>query len=208
MAAMRILRLGACAVLSLVNAGAGCAGGSDTTRDTAAEIGEGSDGTTGTTGAATTGTSATTSATATTSGGECVPGQQIECACPGGAPGAQACLPDGSGYEPCECPGDDAATTAVDSSGGVGESSSSDGGVPDDCASCGNAALLGECAAALDACLVDAACASMAACVQRCGLTVACVQGCQKGSPDDPSTALFTTLAECVTAACPVCLGP
>lgn len=33
----------------------------------------------------------------------CTPGQQVECACPGGAPGAQACLSDGSGYEACQC---------------------------------------------------------------------------------------------------------
>jgi cysteine-rich repeat protein len=34
----------------------------------------------------------------------CTPGQQIACACPGGAPGAQACSTDGSGYASCSCP--------------------------------------------------------------------------------------------------------
>lgn len=39
----------------------------------------------------------------TSSSGECVPGQSIECACPGGGSGGQACKDDGSGYEPCDC---------------------------------------------------------------------------------------------------------
>jgi hypothetical protein len=33
----------------------------------------------------------------------CAPNQQIECACPAGARGAQACKDDGSGYESCDC---------------------------------------------------------------------------------------------------------
>jgi hypothetical protein len=35
----------------------------------------------------------------------CVPGQQVECACPGGPAGAQACKDDGQGYQPCVCSG-------------------------------------------------------------------------------------------------------
>ncbi|WP_437608355.1 hypothetical protein WMF20_47130 [Sorangium sp. So ce834] len=63
------------------------------------------------------GDSATTSSTTSTgthddtnsasSGGPmaCVPGQQVECACIGGATGVQKCLPDGSGFEDCQgCP--------------------------------------------------------------------------------------------------------
>lgn len=205
--------------LWLASVGIGCAGGSDTTRgDTAAEIGEGGDGTSGTTGATTVGV------TATTSDGECVPGQQIECGCPGGALGAQACQPDGSGYLPCGCPGDDAGT-AVDGSGGPSESTSSNGrmsssdgrmsssdgrvsssdGGTNDCATCGEAALAGECGEALDACLADAACETMAACVQRCGLSWPCVQQCSEGGPD---RMLFTALADCVGTACPSCLEP
>jgi hypothetical protein len=34
---------------------------------------------------------------------ECVPGQQVACACPGGAQGVQACDVDGSRYLPCIC---------------------------------------------------------------------------------------------------------
>lgn len=42
-----------------------------------------------------------TSSTGGGAGKSCVPGQQIACACPGGAMGAQACLMDGTGYGPC-----------------------------------------------------------------------------------------------------------
>jgi len=34
---------------------------------------------------------------------ECVPGQQVACACPGGTQGVQACDVDGSRYLPCIC---------------------------------------------------------------------------------------------------------
>jgi hypothetical protein len=54
----------------------------------------------------------------------CVPGTQIECPCGGGVQGVQACLPDGSGYDSCEC-------TADGSGDGSGDSSSS--GEPDPC---------------------------------------------------------------------------
>lgn len=37
-------------------------------------------------------------------GGACVPGQQIACACVGGSAGAQACLSSGAGYGACQCP--------------------------------------------------------------------------------------------------------
>ncbi len=52
----------------------------------------------------------------------CVPGAQVACACPGGAPGAQACRPDGGGYEMCICPG------AGGAAGGGGSASGGDGG--------------------------------------------------------------------------------
>jgi hypothetical protein len=35
--------------------------------------------------------------------GSCVPGQQVACACPGGADGVQQCTPDGSSFGPCTC---------------------------------------------------------------------------------------------------------
>ncbi|MBI3185678.1 MAG: hypothetical protein HYZ28_26360 [Myxococcales bacterium] len=35
----------------------------------------------------------------------CMPGRQIACACPGGAPGAQRCDGQGRGYSACECAG-------------------------------------------------------------------------------------------------------
>ncbi len=34
---------------------------------------------------------------------ECVPGQQVACACPGGAQGVQSCDVDGARYLPCIC---------------------------------------------------------------------------------------------------------
>lgn len=49
----------------------------------------------------------------------CEPGEQQECACPGGAQGAQACRDDGSGWEDCICPDDD---------GGTDDGATSDGG--------------------------------------------------------------------------------
>ncbi len=54
------------------------------------------------------GSGSSTATGASSSGGgagACVPGQQIACACPGGASGIQACNSDGSGYEPCACEG-------------------------------------------------------------------------------------------------------
>jgi hypothetical protein len=45
---------------------------------------------------------ASTGADGSGSGPLCVPGQQIACACPDGAKGAQACLPDGSAFGACE----------------------------------------------------------------------------------------------------------
>ncbi len=37
-------------------------------------------------------------------GGACVPGQQVACACVGGGAGAQICLASGAGYGACQCP--------------------------------------------------------------------------------------------------------
>lgn len=34
----------------------------------------------------------------------CKPGEQVECACPGGVKGAQRCANDGAGFEACDCP--------------------------------------------------------------------------------------------------------
>ena len=51
----------------------------------------------------------------------CTPGQQVECACPGGAQGAQACNEDGTGFEACACPTVDdapASPPAAESDGG------------------------------------------------------------------------------------------
>jgi hypothetical protein len=47
-------------------------------------------------------------------GGACVPGQQINCGCPGGVDGTQVCKDDGRGYGICVCP--DAGLDATDDS--------------------------------------------------------------------------------------------
>ena len=49
----------------------------------------------------------------------CAPGLQVECACVGGAKGAQACKNDGSGYGTCQCPDPN--------DGGTAETGSADG---------------------------------------------------------------------------------
>jgi hypothetical protein len=55
----------------------------------------------------------------------CAPGQQIECACPGGAKGAQQCRADGSGYGECTgCPG---TTTGTGGTGGATSSTGTGG---------------------------------------------------------------------------------
>jgi hypothetical protein len=45
-------------------------------------------------------------------GNACIPGQQLACACPGGATGVQVCNAKGSGLEHCQCAAPPAATPA------------------------------------------------------------------------------------------------
>lgn len=69
------------------------------------------------TGAGPTITSAGMTSSGTDEGLACVPGAQSSCACPGGGPdGVQVCLPDGSGFEPCQ--GCDAGSGGNESSEG------------------------------------------------------------------------------------------
>ncbi len=197
--------------LVLPGALVGCAGGSDTARDSAGEIGP-ADAEAGSSAAA---SGSTTQAATTDEMGNCVPGQQIECACPGGAPGAQACLPDGSGYDNCECPGADgegsssgetAPTTDVSGTSG----GSTGGGTDDECVACGNAALVGVCGMALQSCIADPDCAAMVDCTQQCGITQACADGCvmgMLGMVGDAAIAMFQAVVSCVLEACPSCSG-
>src|SRR6478609_1177419 len=69
-----------------------------------------------------------TGQSSSTSGVLCIPGQQIACACPGGAAmGAQACLPGGTGYGPCQgC--EASGSTSSGQSGATSSSSSGAGG--------------------------------------------------------------------------------
>jgi hypothetical protein len=39
------------------------------------------------------------------SGLACMPGTMVSCGCPTNATLMKSCLPDGSGYQPCMCPG-------------------------------------------------------------------------------------------------------
>lgn len=50
----------------------------------------------------------------------CTPGEQITCSCPGTVDGIQVCLPDGSGYDLCQCGDplpDDSSTSGASASG-------------------------------------------------------------------------------------------
>lgn len=72
-------------------------------------------------------------------GGErvCAAGQQVECACPGGTKGAQACKDDGSGYEACACGAAGGGGAGGDINGGGGTGGSGGGAPnPDDYKGC------------------------------------------------------------------------
>lgn len=69
----------------------------------------------------------------------CSPGQQIACACPGGAQGAQACNSSGTGYGACDCPmgtggggGSSSGGAAGATTAGAAGSSGSGGSTPVD----------------------------------------------------------------------------
>jgi hypothetical protein len=155
--------------------------------------------------------SGTMSTSATTSSMNCVPGQQVACACPGGTDGAQACLPDGSGYAPCECPGDDSgeATTTLADSTGTHDPSSESGNAacPDECSSCMLCAAQNDCAMEYEACNADDGCKAMIDCAIMCGGSPNCVDGCQSMMASMASLALFDQLRACVEAVCPGCNG-
>lgn len=189
-------------VLLAIAATVGCAGGSDGRRATAGEIGEADEGGSDSTDSTTTATTATTT---TSTPGACVPGQQIACACPGGTDGAQACLGDGSGFGPCECP-TETTTTGVEpseTSQSTDEAGSDEG--PVDCPSCAADAVVGGCAKQMDACGTDPECSGFVSCVLDCGFVEGCVARCTAGAPDSPGLQLFTQLTNCVVLACPVC---
>lgn len=55
----------------------------------------------------------------------CTPGRTEECPCPGGSPGAQACLADGRSFGQCECPAVGGGTAT---GGGLGGGLAAGGG--------------------------------------------------------------------------------
>ena len=58
----------------------------------------------------------------------CVPGQQVNCGCPGGTPGYQVCRTDGSGYSGCRCPDAGGGATGGSGGSGTGAGAASGGG--------------------------------------------------------------------------------
>ncbi len=80
----------------------------------------------------------------------CIPGQQVQCACLGGADGIQVCRADGSGYDPCQCSSATSSggqagaggTTGLGGFGGTGGLNNTGGatttssGTEDPCANC------------------------------------------------------------------------
>jgi hypothetical protein len=68
----------------------------------------------------------------------CVAGVTVECACPGGVKGAQACRDDGAGYEACQCgggsgSGGSAGAGQAGTGGASGSSGSGTGGAGGSC---------------------------------------------------------------------------
>lgn len=188
-----------------------CAQGTSDTSRGSAEIGEGGE---TTTGSDTSNGSMSMSSTGgmTTSSMNCVPGQQVACACPGGADGAQACLPDGSGYAQCECPGDDSGETTgmpTDSTGMIDASSGDSGmvGCSDECMSCMLCATQNECAMEYAACNANESCQGMITCAINCGGSPMCVDGCADMMAGMEAYALFDQLRTCVESVCPSCTG-
>ncbi len=60
--------------------------------------------------------------------GACVPGEQVACACPGGAQGVQACNEQGNGFGSCQCGGLGADDGDTADSGGCAVASPGDAG--------------------------------------------------------------------------------
>lgn len=130
----------------------------------------------------------------------CNPGQQVECPCPGGGQGAQACAADGTAFLPCECPEPPA------SSSGAAETTDE---TPEGCADLQCQPCMtcvqeprAECRAALENCLSDKACAELVKCTNSCG-NQACLQDCAAMNPSGLEG--YNEFADCVLGGCPAC---
>jgi hypothetical protein len=62
-------------------------------------------------------TGASTTSITATLGGVCMPGEVVDCDCPGGTPGTRPCRADGMGYDACEC-GDMDTSSGTDPTAG------------------------------------------------------------------------------------------
>ncbi|MBW2529372.1 MAG: hypothetical protein JRI23_34665, partial [Deltaproteobacteria bacterium] len=76
----------------------------------------------------------------------CIPNEQVPCACPAGAEGVQSCLPDGSGYDVCNCDG----TGGAGGGGPCGDNFCDQGDenchtCPTDCGTCGPCDIAPKC---------------------------------------------------------------
>jgi len=181
-----------------------CAQGGGNESRGSGEIGEGSESTTNGTESG-----ATMSASSTTMSMNCVPGMQVACACPGGADGAQPCLPDGSGYAACECPSDESSSTSADggSTTTAASSESSTGGCSGSCNACSICSTQSTCSDDYQACVDDKGCSALINCAINCGLTDACTDACvMRNRVDEGSFALFEALRACVEAECGGCM--
>ena len=69
----------------------------------------------------------TSSSSGTTGAHNCVPGQSVLCAGPGGCSGFQSCKADGSGYSACDCSNTSSTEASSSSSSGTSAPSSSNG---------------------------------------------------------------------------------
>jgi hypothetical protein len=157
----------------------------------------------------------------------CTPGAQVACACGGGEEGAQACNAEGTALGECDCsnvtgsgaagPGSGAAGPGPGGSGpassagpggqgsggsavcdGKGVCEDSDDDNSNDCVGC---ALDGTCGPAIQACAASEPCANYIVCLDGCGQTPRCVEGCNTSQPTG-KTAFDDILASCVCAQC------
>jgi len=142
----------------------------------------------------------------------CTPGQRNTCPCLGGSEGIQDCLPDGSGWEECQCcqPSCAGKNCGSDGCGGSCGTCTS----PDTCSAlgacecvaacngleCGNDPVCGTtCGECTDpeTCQADGTCACIPVCgTQECGVDAVCGTSC--GECTAPATCNAQFLCECV----------
>ena len=139
----------------------------------------------------------TTSVSDTSTAGAmaCVPGMSIACFCPSGFAGAQSCNPEGTGYEPCQCSGEE--------TGGSTGGAACD--MPADCQSCSYCAQRNDCATQTTACFDDPECVAVVECANAC-TDQTCFDACLADG-DGSGPDLYLALINCIVDSCPACNG-